>query len=173
MPADELRPGDERPTELFGPDASEIPNCPEPDPSPLSTLFVRVRTTAAGGNFRPRNVGAVWIERAGGGFVKTLARWGQIRAKWLTRFAAASQNNLVDAITGPTQLSHTTHELTWDLRDLASCEVPTDTYQILIEMTDGNLTGPSYAVEVTKDQTPLTLTPPDQPNFHELLVELR
>lgn len=171
-PADELAPGLGSPTDLFAPDASSTPSCPTPDPSPLSRLRVRVRTTPVGGNFAPRNVGAVWIERAGGGFVKTLERWGQIRAKWLSRFITASSNNVVDAVTGATLLAHQTHDLTWDLTDLAHCEITAGGYQVVFELTDRDGPGASFAVDLSKDQAPVTLTPADTPYFHDLLIDL-
>lgn len=171
--AGDIDPGLANPTDLFAPDASAIPICPDPDPSPLSALHVRVRTTPAGGHFAPRNVGAVWIERADGAFVKTLARWGEIRARWLTRFAAASNNNLVDAVTGPTQLSHTTHDLVWRLTDLVNCEIATGGYKAVFEMTDGDITGPSVAIEFAKDQVPATVVSPDESSFHDLLIDLQ
>lgn len=170
--ADELAPGIAAPGELFAPDASDRPVCTTPDPSPLATLRVRVRTTPFGGNFRPRNVGAVWIERASGGFVKTLERWGQIRAKWLTRFVAASGNNVVDAVTGATLASHATHDLTWDLRDLAGCEIAAGDYQVVFETTDRDGSGASFAVPFSKDQLPLSIHPLDEPQFHDVLLDL-
>ena len=170
--ADELAPGVEPPSDLFAPDASDVPTCPNPDPSPLSMMRVRVRTTAVGGRFAPRNVGAIWIERADGRFVKTLARWGKTRAKWLTRFVAASNTNLVDAITGPTLLSHTIHEVTWNLGDLSRCEIEAGDYQVVFELTDRSGTGESIAIGFAKDQLPTTTTPGDTPYFHDLELVL-
>lgn len=169
---DELGEGLALPTELFTPDASLTPTCTTPDPSPLSALAVSVRTTAAGGRFAPRNVGAIWIERADGQFVKTIKRWGQLRAKYLTRFVASSGNNVVDAITGPTLVSHITHEVTWDLTDLERCEIATGNYQLLFELTDGNSTGRSRAIGFTKGQSPIVLTPEDAPSFYDVHIDL-
>lgn len=170
--SDESDDGITAPSGLFAPDASDVPVCSTPDPSPLSTLRVRVRTTPFGGNFRPRNVGAIWIERAGGGFVKTIERWGQIRAKWLARFIAASNNNVVDAVTGATLTSHITHDLTWDLLDLGNCEIAAGEYQVVMELTDRDGPGASIEVPFSKDQTSVTVTPSDSPQFHDLLLDL-
>jgi hypothetical protein len=159
------------PVDLFAPDAGPPP-CMTPDPSPLSQLKIRVRTFPYGGQFKPRNVGAIWIERADGSFVKTVERWGQIRAKWLTRFIASSNNNVVDAVTGPTPTVHSTHERTWDLTDLTRCEIPSGNYQVMFELTDRNGPGGVLAVPFTKDQTALSMTPSDAPTFRDLLIEL-
>lgn len=170
--ADELGDGVNRPTDLFTPDAGDKPVCTTPDPSPLTALRVRVRTTPAGGRFKPRNVGAIWIERADGTFVKTLERWGITRAKWLTRWVAASSSDVTDAITGATQVSHTTHEPTWDLTGLDACEIATGDYRVVFELTDKSATGISGEIPFSKDQLPTTITPADQTSFHDLQLIL-
>lgn len=170
--ADELRDGLAPPSDVFAPDASTAIECTTPDPSPLSRLRVSVRTSNAGGRFAPRNVGAIWIERADGTFVKTLERWGVLRAKWLTRFVAASNNNLVDAITGATLTSHQTHVLEWDLTDLSRCEIEAGDYQVLFELTDRDGTGASLVVPFAKGDVPSTVVPPDAPSFHDVQLVL-
>lgn len=170
--ADDDGPGIAAPVDLFAPDAAPAPACTTPDPSPLSQLAIRVRTTPYGGHFAPRNVGAIWIERADGSFVKTVERWGQIRAKWLARFASTSSNNVVDAITGATLVAHAVHEPVWDLTDLARCEVPAGDYQVLFELTDRDGPGEWLAVPFSKDQSELTVTPGDTRTFHDLQIQL-
>lgn len=172
VPADRIEDGVQPPIEPFLPDASTEPTCALPDPSPLSTLEVTVRTTPAGGRFAPRNVGAIWIEQADGTFVRTLERWGQTRVRWLKRFLAATNNNVVDAVTGATRTSHTTHALTWDLVGLELCEIPNGDYRVVMELTDGNMTGPSLEIPFTKGTTPIMLTPADTAQFHDLEVVL-
>ncbi|MDX2091198.1 MAG: DUF2271 domain-containing protein [Kofleriaceae bacterium] len=172
MNKDDLEDAIVPPSELFAPDASTEPVCMTADPSPLSALAITVRTTSAGGRFAPRNVGAIWVERADGAFVKTIERWGQLRAKYLTRFIASSNNNIVDAITSATLVAHITHDVTWDLTDLEGCEIPTGDYQLVFELADGNSTGRSRSVPFTKDQTPIVLTPEDAPSFYDVRVDL-
>jgi len=170
--ADAIGDGTSRPTELFGVDAAPPPLCGEPEPSPLSALQIRVRTSAVGGRFAPRNVGAIWIESSGGTFVKTVARWGKARAKWLLRFNASSHEDVTDAITGATLISHTTHDVTWNLTDLRQCEVPVGDYQVVMEHTDRNGSGVSLAVPFHKDQATLLLTPPETTFFHDIVLTL-
>lgn len=47
------------------------------------TVKFTVRTTTPGGNFSPRNIGAIWIEDSNGQFVKTLKRWADRRKQYL------------------------------------------------------------------------------------------
>ena len=169
---DDLGPGTTRPTDLFGVDAAPPSPCGGPDPSPLAALQIRVRTSPVGGRFAPRNVGAIWIETSTGAFVKTVQRWGRTRAKWLLRFNASSAGDVTDAITGATQQSHTTHDVTWDLTDLARCEIAAGDYQVVIEHTDKNGSGASMVVPFRKEQAPLAITLPDTTYFHDIAVNL-
>jgi hypothetical protein len=89
MAAGCLRPRDDRaaggldgPTALFVPDAAPAPVCTAVDQAPVASLQVMLRTTAVGGRFAPRDVGAIWIEPGNGVYVKTLARWGNAGARW-------------------------------------------------------------------------------------------
>lgn len=171
--ADLTEPGTQPPNGLFGADGGVSSNCPDPDPSPLSQLHVRVRTTAVGGRYAPRNVGAIWIETASGAFVKTLERWGKTRAKYLVRWNAASGGNVVDAITSATLSSHITHDREWDLTNKTECEIPTGNYRVVIEHTDRNGAGVTFEIPFAKDQTAVTVMPADVTNFHDMLIELR
>ncbi len=169
---DDLAAGTPLPTDLFMVDAAVSSTCAGPDPSPLTTLQIQVRTSPVGGRFAPRNVGAIWIETRAGAFVKTVERWGRTRARYLLRFNGASEGDVTDAITGATQLSHTTHDVTWDLTDLTGCEVLAGDYQVVIEHTDKNGSGASLVVPFRKDQAPLILTLPDTSNFHDISLNL-
>jgi hypothetical protein len=167
--ADALAP----PVELFEPDAGDPPvECDPIDPSPLSALHIEVRTSAFGGRFAPKNVGAIWIEDTAGAYVKTVELWGQTRAKWLVRFQAAASGNVVDAVTGATLLSHGTHEVTWNLTDLDGCEVANQTYQLLLELTDRSGEGASHVVPFDKGVAPADLAPADSSTFHDMRLRL-
>ena len=146
-------------------------DCP-PDPSPLERLSLSVRTASGDGRYRPRNVGAFWIEDASGQWVKTLELWGQRRAKWLTRFQAASGGDVVDAVTGPTLSEHEVHELEWDLTAADGCEVENGEYQLRMELTDWSGTGKQYTIPFEKGLTPSELTPADELTFRNIRVAL-
>lgn len=166
--ADALAP----PVDLFVPDAGAAPVDCGPDPSPLSALHITVRTSPFGGRFAPKNVGAIWVEDDAGRFVKTVELWGQTRAKWLSRFQAASEGNVVDAVTGATLLGHGTHEVTWDLTDVFRCEVANQAYQLVLETTDRSGDGASQVVPFDKGDTAGELTAPDSDTFHDIGLRL-
>ena len=169
---DVIQPGTEPPGGLFGADGG-MGSCGTADPSPLSKLHISVLTSAFGGRYRPRNVGAIWVETAAGAFVKTIDRWGASRARYIVKWQASSHANVVDAVTGATLQSHITHDRTWNLKDLTECEVPSGDYRIMMETTDYDGAGASTMIPFTKGQTPLTLTPADTTNFHSIKIELQ
>jgi hypothetical protein len=168
-----VRDGANSPIDLFARDGGVTAPCLIPDASPLSSLRIEVQTAAIGGRFAPKNVGAIWIEDAAGRFVRTIKRWGNARAKWLTRFIASSQGNIVDAVTAATLLSHERHEVTWDLTDLTGCEVGSGEYHVIFEVTDRNGSGDSLAIPISKMQLPISTLPPDSAHFRALSLVLQ
>lgn len=172
---DDLEPGDQ-PGGYAGPDAGpgtgsgSNTSCAT---GALSSLHVRVRTTAYGGRYAPRNIGAIWVEDASGKFVKTIERWAKTRARWLVRFQAAANGNVVDAVTSATLQSHVTHDRTWNLQGLDHCQIPAGNYRLVLETTDYNGAGATLEIPFTKDQSAVTLTPTETAQFHDLLVELK
>ncbi|MFV8749655.1 DUF2271 domain-containing protein [Nannocystaceae bacterium ST9] len=151
---------------------AETQGCPHAGESPLVQLSFTVRTSAVGGQFAPRNVGAIWIEDGEGVFVRTLERWGIMRAKWLLRFNEASEGDVTDAITGATLPAHETHVVDWDLRDLSGCEVANGEYDLVIELTDRSGAGESIAIPFAKDLVGGTLMPREHTNFHDMVLVL-
>ncbi|MDD9947234.1 MAG: DUF2271 domain-containing protein [Myxococcales bacterium] len=147
-------------------------NCPA-DSSPLSMLTFSVRTVALGGRYSPRNVGAIWIADADGTWVKTLARWGLRRAKWLTAFKKASGGDTTDAITSATLPGHQVHEVRWNLKGLDGCKVPSGVYALWMELADRSGTGVTGRVEFDKGMSPLALVPEDEINFRDMRLTLR
>ena len=117
-------------------DAAVAPTCDPQNPSPLSVLTSGVRPPDAGGRSAPKNVGAIWIERADGTFVRTLELWATTRRKWLLGFLESTGGNTVDAVTGATLKVHTTHEVEWDLRDSFGCPVEQGAYVVVVGKTD-------------------------------------
>jgi hypothetical protein len=144
--------GIQPPNDLFGADARTADGggmgCASE--SPLVSMRVRVRTTTPNGRYSPRNIGAIWIETEQGMFVKTIERWAGTRARWLTKFNAS-----------------------WNLTNLMHCEIPSGNYRVVVEMTDKNGAGPSTTIPFTMNGTPMTLTPVETTNFHDLLIELK
>lgn len=183
--SDELRDALEAPVELFG-DGGAGPRDAGVDgssaagdagtgcavDSPLSALRIVVRTTALGGRYAPRNIGAIWIETATGQYVKTVQRWANRRRAYLTSYMAVTGGDVTDAISGATLSSHITHDVTWNLTDRNRCEIPPGNYRVAIEMTDGNMTGVAVRLPFTKNTTGTMSTPPETAQFHNLLLDL-
>jgi uncharacterized protein (TIGR03382 family) len=106
-------------------------------------LAVSFTTTEHGGPYAPRNIVAVWIEDAGGTFVKTIGRWANVRRQHLVAWAAASGQD-ADAVSGATRVDHTgTLMVTWDLTNRAGAVVADGTYTIRMELADANSTTPA------------------------------
>lgn len=140
--------------------------------SPLGgALAFGFTTVSFGGEYAPRNVGAVWIADGQGAFVKTLEVWAAKRSKHLVKWRAASGNNVVDAVTGATRSSHVAHELLWDGTDTAGQAVPAGAYRIYVEFTEENSAeagtpdGPWLVIDFVRGPDPLEIAMPDQPAF--------
>jgi hypothetical protein len=106
-------------------------------------LSVTYTTSANGGQFAPRYVSATWVEDAGGNFIKTIDRKAGVRVGSLVAWIAKSGQDS-DAITGATQVEHTTPiAMHWDLKDRNGNVVPDGTYTIRMETSDTNATQPA------------------------------
>jgi hypothetical protein len=129
-----------------------------------------VTTVTDNGNYSPRNIGAIWVARSSGTFVKSLAVWARSRINHLTLWNSATRaaglgGNTVDAITSATLSSHQTHNVTWNCADTKEVAVPDGAYRVYFEMTDDNVTGPNMYVDFAKGPSPLTVSPPDAQYF--------
>lgn len=162
------------PTDGRTPDASTSPDAGNTscDLTSLSALSISVRTTALGGRYAPKNIGAIWIETAGGQYVKTVERWANRRRQYLTTFNTASGQNLTDAVSGATLTSHVTHNRTWNLAGLDGCEVPAGEYRVRVELTDRDSTGVAASFPFTKGTTAVVTHPADTAQFHDLTLDL-
>lgn len=129
-----------------------------------------VRTVPFGGNFAPKHVLAIWVEDADG-FVKTRKAMAQQRKQYLYTWHAASNYNVVDAITGPTLTSHQTHTVSWNCKDLDGNLVPDGEYTFWVEFTDKHAQGPLYTLSFTKGPEGIVMTPPDETYFKDLEFE--
>ncbi|MCG5055979.1 MAG: DUF2271 domain-containing protein [Myxococcales bacterium] len=118
-------------------------------------------------------MGAIWMETSQGQFVRTLASWGNVRAKWLSAWLAVSGGNEVDAITGATLTGHTVHEVVWDLRDLHGCEIAAGGYALRMELTDRNGAGANHTVSVDIGTEGFDVSPPDTAGFRDMRAILK
>ncbi len=129
-----------------------------------------VRTVPAGGNFAPKHVLAIWVEDSEG-FIKTRKAMANQRKQYLYTWKAASNYNVVDAITGPTLTSHQTHTVNWDFIDLDGNLVPDGEYTVWIEFTDQHAQGPVYSITFEKGPDAISLTPADETYFKDIEFE--
>lgn len=156
-------------------DAGGVP--PDAGGSPAvrpTWLTFRMNTAPFGGRYKPRNIGAVWVETSTGTYVKTLKRWARIRARYLTRFSTASRNNLVDAVTGATLANHNTvHEIKWNLTDVSRTRVPDGQYRLALELTDKDGPGALHYIPFTIGAWGARSTPPATPQFLNMELVLQ
>jgi len=87
------------------------------------------------------------------------------RKQYLYTWKAASNYNVVDAITGSTLTSHQTHNVNWDCTDLDGNIVPDGQYVIYVEFTEEHAQGPLTSIEFTKGTETVTITPPNEAHF--------
>ena len=132
------------------------------------TLNVSVTTKAAGGEFAPDNVGAIWIADSSTKFVKSLYVWGSQRRKELSTWTSATSaaglaNNLVDAVTAATMRSHGVRTATWNGTNASKAAVPDGAYKVCFELRDGS--GGSQCVDFMKSRTAQTVSPADTTIF--------
>lgn len=138
----------------------------------LTKLTFSVKTAPNGGRYKPKNIGAIWVETSDGKFVKTLERWARIRARFLKTFAAASNNDLTDAVTSATLTTHKEHKVTWDLTDRSDARVKDGKYRLAIEMTDKDAAGALLYVPFTLGRAPVRLTPTSTAQFSAMSLTI-
>ncbi len=100
--------------------------------------------------YTPNHIVAVWIEGAGGTFVKTIGRWAATRKEYLLAWKAKAGTNDADAVSGATINDHATPlNITWDLKNKAGTVVPDGTYTVRMELADRNSTSTTQNNEGT------------------------
>ncbi len=115
------------------------------------------------GDRSPAHVMAVWIEDAQGNFIKTIARIGSSRYKYLYSWMGSSDNgNVVDALTSATFNSWDNMSFFWDSTDTSSQLVAQGDYNLWIEYTTAHAQGPKYSIPFTIGSDNVEITPPDQ-----------
>lgn len=129
-----------------------------------------VRTVTENGNYAPRHVLAIWVEDASD-FVKTRLAMAGVRKIYLYKWKAASNYNVVDAITGPTLTYHQSHTVTWDCTDLDGEEVPDGVYTIYVEFTEKHAQGPWTTITFTKGPEAQHLIIPDETFFKDMVLD--
>ena len=140
----------------------------EPDDSSkaLTACNFHLTTRVQGGRYAPRNIGAIWIERDDGAWVKTLKVWAGVRLRYLTRYLESnSTRDTTDAITSATLRQHATHEVKWNLSDAAGKVAADGDYRVRVEVTDRSGEGQLLSVPFSKSGQALTVSPDDSEFF--------
>jgi hypothetical protein len=126
-----------------------------------------------GGNYAPRNVGAIWIADGNGRFVKSLTVWGRRRVSHLERWESVSGGSTVDAITSATAGNHGTRMASWDCTGANHQPVAAGAYSVNVEFTEQN--GPGRVMTPLPFMTgtgPVDATPGDQGSFKNIHLQV-
>jgi hypothetical protein len=138
-------------------------------PAATGALHFTVLTKTLNGRYSPKNIGAIWIERASGEFVKTLEVWAATRARYLSRWRSEAGSNKVDAVTSATLRTHVTHKASWNLTDVSRAAVASGDYKVVVEITDHDGSGDSTEVPFTLGE-PVSTMPSDQAHFVDMAL---
>lgn len=125
------------PDETSGPGEEPEPE-PEKDKPITGSVDISLSTKSFGGRYGPRNVGAIWIERKDGTFLRTVKVWAKRRAIHLVAWNKSTKGNRVDAVSGATLRKHQTHELKWDRKDVKGQEQGAGEYLLRVELAEEN-----------------------------------
>jgi hypothetical protein len=143
-----------------------------PTPS-VTSLSFQVTTSAAGGRYQPKNIGAIWVEDASGHVVKSLKVWAATRRRYLTGYLGAMAGSSIDVTASATLSRHQTHSVTWNLKDRNGAVVSAGAYRVKMELTDADKTGKSNTVDFDTSMGAVSLSPSDAPSFGAMKLELK
>lgn len=136
----------------------------------LSFTFTPVAHTGSWGS---KHVLAVWVQDISDGFIRTEHRyWGNGTKDELPNWKSNSNQNVVDAVTGPTLTSYTTKSFEWDGTDLSGILLPDGDYKITIEECWSH--GSSKVTKsfiFTKSDVEQHLTPENDANFTDVIID--
>ena len=152
---------------------AEPPKRTEPAPAPVTSMAFEVTTAPAGFKYQPKNIGAIWVADASGKLVKSLEVWAATRVRYLTAYNKARAGAGIDVSTRATLPNHRKHQVSWDLKDRSGAPVPRGKYQLLLELTDGDATGKSTAIDFELGAAPSSSTPADAACFSGMQLQLK
>jgi hypothetical protein len=132
----------------------------------------RLTTRAQGGRYAPKNIGAIWIEREDGTWVKTLKVWAGVRLRYLTTYLKTNtQRDTTDALTSATLRQHATHEVKWNLKDAQGQLAADGDYRVRVEVTDRSGDGKLLSVPFSKSDQALKVAPDDSEFFVDVELD--
>jgi len=141
---------------------------------PQDSLTAQVRTRSYNGEYADEHVGVAWIEN-GGGLVRTLVIWAEVREQHLIRWRSLSGGDNADAMTSATRGSHRTTDLSWDLKDRLGQPAAPGPYKLVVEFTEDNSNegeppGPVLEIPFTLGGGPHLADVPAHPHFADGLL---
>jgi hypothetical protein len=134
-------------------------------------LDVTVTTHSGGGSHAPKNVDAIWIQDAGGKFVKSLYVMARNEIQHLNAWNTATSavglaRNRVDAVTGATLPGYGTRTASWNCTDVKQQARPAGGYQVCFDLNDGNGSDKHTCDSITLGNVANMVKPPDAlPSF--------
>ncbi len=108
-------------------------------------------TSGAASKYNPKHILAVWVKTSDGTFVSSIEVKAQKRIGYLTNWNSVSNANKVNAVTGATLTSHTSHSTTWNCQKYDGSTIADGDYLLCIELTSGDVTG-------TYSENPFTIS---------------
>jgi hypothetical protein len=153
-----------------------VPPPPPPTPGQSCNFTFNVTTVSYGGRFRPKNVGAIYIENGSGGYVKSLNVWGATRLSNLTDWSTLSGGDKTDAVTSATRSSAGPISGHWDCTDKNRSVVPSGQYKACCSFQEDDALpffGPApkqACVPFNLPGAPGTTNAPDQQYFTNMTL---
>jgi uncharacterized protein DUF2271 len=154
-------------------------------PSTECNLTLNFTTATYRGQFSPKYINAVWVMNSQNQFMKTLEVYAAARIIHLTNWNAQARANKVDAVSGATirhdDTRYNPHTKShWDCRDVSGNIVPNGEYKVFMELTEddsafsfGLRPSKLFSFSFQKGAGPQTVTPPDQPTFKSITLNIQ
>jgi hypothetical protein len=129
-----------------------------------------VRTVTDNGPFSPKHVLAIWVKNSSGEYIRTMKLMAQQRKQYLYSWIASSNQDIVNAVTGPTLTNHQTHVISWNCTDNNGNILPDGEYQFWIEYTDQHAQGPISNFTFNKSTSSIHTDYTDETYFKDLSI---
>jgi hypothetical protein len=129
-------------------------------------------------------MGAIWISKPDGTFVRSLEVWRQHpeRGRNLVAFAAACECSKPDVTTTATLSKHKEHMVTWDMTDRSGAPVAEGQYVLHVEVADYDVAkadrldksamNAQLNIDLDTRSAPASLMPSDTPAYKGIKLEV-
>ncbi|HKP59766.1 MAG TPA: hypothetical protein VJV78_23745 [Polyangiales bacterium] len=164
-------------TEGFLDDVNGVDRCLQigvPTPGTPGTLTVQFTTTFLGGTYKPKNVGAAWIEGPSMEYVRTIELWAGERVQsitlWAPRACQRDDNTIKDVVTSATLDAHKAHTRTWDGKDFRGVVAPDGQFTLWLQVTESEFVpeGPYIHIPFEKGPMPREMAITPMPGFTDI-----